>query len=163
MGESWHNLHHADPTCARHGVGRGQIDISARIIAILERLGWAYDIRWPTPAARPPGRVPRPAGLMTSRPRGTQGDPVDDVRSLVPRVLRVTAALGWRLLVVIAAIYVLGIVVSRLAAVVVPVAVAVLLAALLSPAVQALHRRGVPQAAAAALVLVGGLAASAGC
>jgi stearoyl-CoA desaturase (delta-9 desaturase) len=49
LGESWHNLHHADPTCARHGVGRGQIDISARIIAILERLGWAYDIRWPTP------------------------------------------------------------------------------------------------------------------
>jgi stearoyl-CoA desaturase (Delta-9 desaturase) len=49
LGESWHNLHHADPTCARHGVGRGQIDISARIIAILERFGWAYDIRWPTP------------------------------------------------------------------------------------------------------------------
>ena len=99
---------------------------------------------------------------MTSRPRGTQGDPVDDVRSLVPRVLRVTAALGWRLLVVIAAIYVLGIVVSRLAAVVVPVAVAVLLAALLSPAVQALRRHGVPRAAAAALVLVGGLAALGG-
>jgi predicted PurR-regulated permease PerM len=99
---------------------------------------------------------------MTSRPRGTQGDPVDDVRPLVPRVLRVSAALGWRLLVVIAAIYVLGIVVSRLAAVVVPVAVAVLLAALLSPAVQALHRHGVPRAAAAALVLVGGLAALGG-
>jgi len=48
-GESWHNLHHADPTCARHGVGRGQIDISARVIAILERLGWADDIRWPAP------------------------------------------------------------------------------------------------------------------
>jgi stearoyl-CoA desaturase (delta-9 desaturase) len=30
-GESWHNLHHADPTCARHGVLRGQIDISARV------------------------------------------------------------------------------------------------------------------------------------
>jgi fatty-acid desaturase len=29
MGESWHNSHHADPTCARHGVRRGQIDISA--------------------------------------------------------------------------------------------------------------------------------------
>ena len=26
IGESWHNLHHADPTCARHGVLRGQID-----------------------------------------------------------------------------------------------------------------------------------------
>jgi stearoyl-CoA desaturase (delta-9 desaturase) len=48
MGESWHNLHHADPTCARHGVGRGQIDVSARLIWILERFGWATDVRWPT-------------------------------------------------------------------------------------------------------------------
>jgi stearoyl-CoA desaturase (delta-9 desaturase) len=30
FGESWHNLHHADPTSARHGVLRGQIDPSAR-------------------------------------------------------------------------------------------------------------------------------------
>ena len=48
MGESWHNLHHADPTCARHGVLPGQIDISARLIRVFERLGWAYDVRWPT-------------------------------------------------------------------------------------------------------------------
>ncbi len=47
-GESWHNLHHADPTCARHGVGRGQVDISARVIWFFERLGWAHDVRWPT-------------------------------------------------------------------------------------------------------------------
>jgi stearoyl-CoA desaturase (delta-9 desaturase) len=49
MGESWHNLHHADPTCARHGVLRGQVDISARLIWIFEKLGWAHDVRWPTP------------------------------------------------------------------------------------------------------------------
>ncbi|GAA3220680.1 acyl-CoA desaturase [Pseudonocardia petroleophila] len=49
MGESWHNLHHADPTCARHGVLPGQIDISARTIWIFERFGWAHDVRWPTP------------------------------------------------------------------------------------------------------------------
>ena len=49
MGESWHNLHHADPTCARHGVHRGQLDISARLIWIFEKLGWAHDVRWPTP------------------------------------------------------------------------------------------------------------------
>jgi stearoyl-CoA desaturase (delta-9 desaturase) len=48
-GESWHNLHHADPTCARHGVQRGQIDISARVIWLFEKLGWAYAVRWPTP------------------------------------------------------------------------------------------------------------------
>ncbi|WP_184675548.1 acyl-CoA desaturase [Saccharothrix violaceirubra] len=49
MGESWHNSHHADPTCARHGVRRGQIDISARLIRVFEKLGWATNVRWPRP------------------------------------------------------------------------------------------------------------------
>ena len=48
MGESWHNLHHADPTCARHGVQRGQIDMTARVIWVFEKIGWAYAVRWPT-------------------------------------------------------------------------------------------------------------------
>ncbi|WP_410569969.1 acyl-CoA desaturase [Amycolatopsis sp. cmx-4-61] len=47
MGESWHNSHHADPTCARHGVLRGQVDVSARVIWAFERLGWATNVRWP--------------------------------------------------------------------------------------------------------------------
>jgi stearoyl-CoA desaturase (Delta-9 desaturase) len=47
MGESWHNTHHADPTCARHGVDRGQLDANARIIWIFEKLGWAWDVKWP--------------------------------------------------------------------------------------------------------------------
>ncbi len=49
FGESWHNLHHADPTCARHGVRRGQIDTSARLIWMFEKFGWVRDVRWPTP------------------------------------------------------------------------------------------------------------------
>ena len=59
FGESWHNLHHADPTCARHGVRKGQVDISARVIRGFEKAGWAHSVRWPTPrrleklAARP--------------------------------------------------------------------------------------------------------------
>ena len=48
-GESWHNLHHADPTCARHGVLRGQIDISARVIWVFEKLGLASNVKWPDP------------------------------------------------------------------------------------------------------------------
>ena len=48
-GESWHNLHHADPTCARHGVLRGQIDMSARVIWGFEKLGWASSVKWPDP------------------------------------------------------------------------------------------------------------------
>ncbi|HYO34323.1 MAG TPA: acyl-CoA desaturase [Nocardioidaceae bacterium] len=47
MGESWHNLHHSDPTCARHGVLRGQVDTSARIIWLLEKCGWVTTVRWP--------------------------------------------------------------------------------------------------------------------
>ena len=49
MGESWHNLHHADPTCARTGVLRGQVDSGARVIQLFESLGWASDVRWPKP------------------------------------------------------------------------------------------------------------------
>jgi stearoyl-CoA desaturase (delta-9 desaturase) len=47
MGESWHNLHHSDPTCARHGVLRGQVDTSARTIWVLEKFGWVSAVRWP--------------------------------------------------------------------------------------------------------------------
>jgi stearoyl-CoA desaturase (Delta-9 desaturase) len=62
MGESWHNLHHADPTCARHGVGRGQLDMSARIIAIFER-PWRCGTSGRGAGAPTPGRRRR-------RPRG---------------------------------------------------------------------------------------------
>jgi stearoyl-CoA desaturase (delta-9 desaturase) len=49
FGESWHNLHHVDPTAARHGVLRGQLDISAEIIRGLENLNLVTDVRWPKP------------------------------------------------------------------------------------------------------------------
>ncbi|MFF1477241.1 acyl-CoA desaturase [Streptomyces sp. NPDC058301] len=49
FGESWHNLHHADPTSARHGVDRGQLDPSAAVIRLLELLGLVRDVRWPAP------------------------------------------------------------------------------------------------------------------
>ena len=84
------------------------------------------------------------------------------MRVLVPRTLRVGGAIGWRLLVVAAALYVLGQVVAYLAAIVVPVAIALLLAALLSPAVGFLHARRVPRGLATAMVVVAGLAALGG-
>ena len=62
FGESWHNLHHADPTCARHGVLRGQVDISARVIWFLERFGWARKVRWPS--AQRLARIQATAGEM---------------------------------------------------------------------------------------------------
>jgi stearoyl-CoA desaturase (delta-9 desaturase) len=47
FGESWHNYHHADPSSARHGAQRGQIDTSAGLIRTFERFGWATNVRWP--------------------------------------------------------------------------------------------------------------------
>ncbi len=58
MGESWHNLHHADPTCARHGVDRGQLDSSARLIRWFELAGWATRVRWPDRERLDRRRVP---------------------------------------------------------------------------------------------------------
>lgn len=49
LGESWHNLHHAEPTSARHGVLKGQFDLSAIIIRSMERLHLVKDVRWPKP------------------------------------------------------------------------------------------------------------------
>lgn len=46
MGESWHNWHHADPTSARHGILRGQLDTSARLIWLFERWHWVYAVKW---------------------------------------------------------------------------------------------------------------------
>ncbi|MFF5140527.1 acyl-CoA desaturase [Streptomyces sp. NPDC013157] len=66
FGESWHNSHHADPTGARHGVLPGQIDPSARLIRIFEKLGWAHDVRWPSPDRLSARLLPEPAGRPES-------------------------------------------------------------------------------------------------
>ena len=73
FGESWHNLHHVDQTSARHGVLRGQIDLSAEIIRGLEKLGWARDVRWPKPERiaaklKDPAMRRRVPGLQASAP-----------------------------------------------------------------------------------------------
>jgi hypothetical protein len=50
LGESWHNMHHPDPACAHHGADPRQIEISAAVIRIFERLGWATSVLWPARA-----------------------------------------------------------------------------------------------------------------
>jgi stearoyl-CoA desaturase (delta-9 desaturase) len=47
FGEAWHNAHHAFPRSARHGIDSGQVDISAEVIRIFERMGWATNVQWP--------------------------------------------------------------------------------------------------------------------
>ncbi len=66
LGESWHNMHHSDPACARHGVDRGQLDLSAELIRVFERAGWVSGVRWPSP-----GRLDQRRHEPISRPATT--------------------------------------------------------------------------------------------
>lgn len=68
--------------------------------------------------------------------------------------VRKSAEWAWRLLVILAAILALLWLVERLKVIVVPVALAVILTALLLPAVDWLDRRGAPRGGAVALVLL---------
>jgi stearoyl-CoA desaturase (delta-9 desaturase) len=51
FGESWHNIHHAHPSWARHGARPGMVDPSALLIRAFERFGWATKVRWPVDSA----------------------------------------------------------------------------------------------------------------
>lgn len=85
------------------------------------------------------------------------GGPSVDDESVSPLV-RKGAAWSWRLLVILAAVVALLWVFKRLEIIVVPVALATILAALLMPAVDFLDRRGAPRAGAVALMLLSGFA-----
>ena len=82
----------------------------------------------------------------------------EKITDRVPGLLRVSAALSWRFVAVVAALYVVFHVVGFLATIVIPVGVALLLAALLSPAVSQLTRAGIPRGLSTGVVLVGGIA-----
>jgi len=47
FGEGWHNNHHAFPTSARHGLQWFQFDMNWIAIRILEKIGWATNIKTP--------------------------------------------------------------------------------------------------------------------
>ena len=44
FGEAWHNNHHAFPTSARHGIGKGELDPSAGVIWLMEKSGLIWDV-----------------------------------------------------------------------------------------------------------------------
>lgn len=99
----------------------------------------------PEPAARL--RVDIPADVAPQPPG-----------SRVPTPLRAASEVCARLLVLALGVAVLVFLVTQLRVVVIPVAIAILLAALLSPLVHWLTERRVPRGAATVLVLVAGLA-----
>lgn len=109
-----------------------------------KRFTVAPDQRAPVTARRPP-----PAAKAEVTGTG---------RPLIPTPLRVTSEVCARLLVIAAAFGLLIFLVVVLRIVVIPVAIAILISALLSPAVHWLVARRVPRGPATALVLVGGIA-----
>ena len=85
------------------------------------------------------------------------GSDVQNVDDAVHPLVRKTAAWSWRLLVIVAAVVALLWVMARLKVIVVPVAVAVMIAALMIPAVDWLDRRGAPRGGAVALAVFSGI------
>jgi putative heme transporter len=79
------------------------------------------------------------------------------VTEFVPTGLRVSGALAWRFLFVIAALYVLVWLAGYFSHLIVPLAIALLLAALMAPGVDRLVSWRVPRGAAAAIVMVAGI------
>jgi predicted PurR-regulated permease PerM len=96
-------------------------------------------------------------GRVAGLKHAVQGTPTD-VTELVPKGLRVSAALAWRFIMVIAALYVIIWLAGYFFQLVIPLAVALLLAALMAPGVDRLVRWNVPRSAATALVMIAGLA-----
>jgi putative heme transporter len=84
-------------------------------------------------------------------------DDASEAASVEPLV-RKTAAWAWRLLVILTAAVVVLWVLKRLEIIVVPVLLALMISALLVPAVDWMDRRGLPRGAAVAVVLLGGFA-----
>ena len=76
----------------------------------------------------------------------------------VEPIVRKAAAWSWRLLVILAALVALLWVIARLEIIVVPLLLALMLSALLVPAVDWLDRRGAPRGGAVALVILAGFA-----
>jgi hypothetical protein len=62
LGEGWHNNHHAFPRSASHGLTRWEIDPSAMVIGLMEKLGLAWNVVRISPE--------RQAQRMGARPRG---------------------------------------------------------------------------------------------
>ncbi|ABL80500.1 MULTISPECIES: AI-2E family transporter [unclassified Nocardioides] len=95
-------------------------------------------------------RRAQPAPIVTG--------PSNFSRAQVPWGIDLAAAWAWRFLVIAAAAYVLLWLVAFFAVVTIPLIVALLIAALVVPVVDGLHRVGLPRGLAALLVVLAGIA-----
>nr|WP_307804474.1 AI-2E family transporter [Micromonospora echinofusca] len=112
----------------------------------------------PGPSAQPDVPVAGlPAPQVPQHPSTSSRDDAD-----VPHSLRIAAAWSWRLIVIGVLGWALIGIIGRIQIVIIPLAIALLLSALLAPAVGWLLRARFPRSAATAIVLVGGLVAVVG-
>jgi predicted PurR-regulated permease PerM len=109
----------------------------------------------------PDGGRPHRPSERTRRLLGP-GREVPSGDAAVPSGLRTAAAWSWRLIAVLAGLYVLLWLAAHVAVVLVPVMVALLLAALFQPGAAGLIRRGWPRSLAATTMLLVGLSVVAG-
>jgi predicted PurR-regulated permease PerM len=114
-----------------------------------ERLAQQFAQQWATVRAeRRPEPVPAPIETGPSNLAPAQ----------VPWGVDLAAAWAWRFLVIVAAGYLIARVLGFFAVITLPLVVALLIAALVTPVVDGLHRIGVPRRLAAVLVVIGGIA-----
>ncbi|HEY7101748.1 MAG TPA: AI-2E family transporter [Mycobacteriales bacterium] len=76
--------------------------------------------------------------------------------AVVPPGIRAAAAWSWRILAILLAAYIVLVALARVRVVVIPLAIALLLSALLQPLAAVLSKRGVPPALATAITLLSG-------
>jgi stearoyl-CoA desaturase (delta-9 desaturase) len=63
LGESWHHNHHAFPRSAQQGMRRWELDPSGALIALLERLGLAWNVVRITPERQRQREAPAPTRI----------------------------------------------------------------------------------------------------
>jgi putative heme transporter len=115
-----------------------------------ERLTRQFAQQWAVARAeRRPG--PEPVPVIPTGPSNL-------APAQVPWGVDLAAAWAWRFLVIVAAGYVVFRALGFFAVIALPLAVALLIAALVSPVVRSMNRIGVPQRLAAGLVVIGGIA-----
>jgi putative heme transporter len=115
-----------------------------------ERLTRQFAQQWAAARAeRRPG--PEPVPVIPTGPSNL-------APAQVPWGVDLAAAWAWRFLVIVAAGFVVFRALGFFAVIALPLAVALLIAALVSPVVRSMNRIGVPQRLAAGLVVVGGIA-----
>lgn len=128
---------------------------SVRAARNQEQHGEHTDNPFPPPVA--PAETPAAEFDSPAHPSTASRDDAD-----VPHGLRIAAAWAWRLIVIGVVGWALLKVIGNIRIVIVPLLIALLLSALLAPAVRWLLRARLPRSLATALVLVGGLAAVVG-